>query len=154
MGNWSFAQQEARKAVVASLNQRIAEKDALFPRLERPCGTPGAVYTITVEGNDLGCTVHLPFGIEDAIPASAKVEMKAALHDALLPIVERFYRRVWTETIAGKKLSDDPKPMPKRWELLFAKWLERCFQRGEMPTVEGRIISNEYCLPEAYKWWL
>ena len=117
--------------------------------MERPCGTPGAVYTVYVEGRDLGCVAHLPFDIESALPAEAAEEMKQALHDALLPIVETFYRKVWDQTIAGKHIDGDTEPMPKRWEMLFTKWLHRCLNRGEWPEFLGRRIMNEYQIPDA-----
>jgi hypothetical protein len=144
---WAQEQPERDRAEA----QRRADLDKLYPPMARPCGTPGAVYTITVKGRDLGCVVHLPFSIERALPADAKKRMKQALHDALLPIVEQFYRDVWEQTIAGKKLADDPEPMPARWELLFAKWIRRCLNRGEVPIVDGRKIWHESGLPNAYR---
>jgi hypothetical protein len=158
MGNWSPADDERRHKAVENLNARIAEIDARFPKIERPCGTPGAIYTVVVEGNTLGCTAELPFDIEKSLPADAKEKMKAALHDATLPIVEQFYRNVWQKTIAGKILADDPDPMPARWELLFSAWLLRCLQRGEAPTMDGHVIYSKHSLPEAYRpadfrWW-
>jgi hypothetical protein len=151
MGNWSPEKDRRRREAREGVCQRRREINERLPKLERPCGTPGAVYTVTVQGNVLGCTAELPFDIEAAIPASAKESMKKALHDAMLPIVEQFYRDVWTKTIAGKTLADDPEPMPERWELLFSKWLRRCLERGERPVVEGRTIFSVYSLPQAYR---
>lgn len=140
----SPAQMEQRRLGRDALAAYQTEKDMRFPPMERPCGTPGAVYTITVEGNDLGCTAHLPFDIATALPAEAAEKMKQALHDAVLPIVEAFYRRVWDQTIAGRIIDGDDKPMPETWEGLFFKWLDRCVDRGEMPVFNGVTIWNRH----------
>jgi hypothetical protein len=153
MGNYSIAQSARQREAVTRSERFIAERDAKFPAIERPCGTPGAVYTIVVEGDDLGVLVRLPFNIEQSLPADAQQKLKAEIHDAILPVIETFYRRVWDKTIAGKKIGDDPDPMPKRWELLFTKWLKRCFERGTSLHLEGREISNRHMLPERYRWW-
>lgn len=150
MGNFNAqrrfaAEQPARDAADAERRRLLDER---FPPMQRPCGTPGAVYTVVVEGNDLGCTAHLPFDIASALPAEAAEEMKQALHDALLPIVETFYRKVWDQSIAGKLIADDPEPMPDHWEQLFSKWLYRCVNRGEMPTFEGRTIWSAHSIPD------
>jgi hypothetical protein len=137
----------------SALAVRMQEINERFPPIPRPCGTPGAVYSIIIDGKELGCVVTLPFNIADAIPASAKEDMKRELHDAILPIVERFYRRVWDKTIAGKTLGDDKEPMPKRWGLLFTKWMERSFERGDTPVIENRIHFSAQSLPREYWWW-
>lgn len=148
MGTWKTGAQalDASESSQARINR-------LAPPIERPCGTPGAVYSITVKGHDLKCAVHLPFDIASAVPKEAHEDMKKALHDAVLPIVEKFYRDVWDTTIAGKRLGDDPERMPPRWEWLFTKWLKRCFERGQWPMVEGRMRHSQFDLPLKYKWW-
>jgi hypothetical protein len=157
MGTWKTGGQAldmSASRTVADYHaaQRQAQIDADLPPIERPCGTPGAVYSITVKGCDLKCAVHLPFNIAAAVPKAAHEDMKKALHDAVLPIVEKFYRDVWDKTIAGKYLGDDPVRMPKRWEGLFTKYIKRCFQRGERALIEGRWRDGHYDqLPLHYK---
>ncbi len=152
MGNYSLSSVERRRQSVDSLRKLSEEKDRNFPRMDRPCGTPGAVYSIFMDDGRLGCVVDLPFDVEDAIPAEAVDTMKKALHDAMLPVIEQFYRDVWDGTIAGKIIDGDSEPMPKRWELLFTKWIKRCFDRDEHPMLDGREIWNIYQLPERYDW--
>lgn len=156
-GNWQIAkpdkasQHRATSDHISSLNQ-AALNDRL-PAIERPCGTPGAVYSITVRGCNLKCAVRLPFNIASAVPEAAHEDMKKAMHDAVLPIIEKFYRDVWDETIAGKRLGDDPDKMPKHWKWLFTKYIRRCFQRGERALIDGRWREERYDrLPPHYRW--
>lgn len=157
MGNWPVSAQRLQERREADSREvhRIKERDRMYPPIERPCGTPGAVYSIVVEGCDLGISVRLPFDIPSSLPAEAQIEMKKALHDAVLPVVERFYRAVWVETLAGKTI-DDSGPLPKRWGLLFEKWIRRCWQRGSAPEGIGNIpgwgASNFHMLADEYRW--
>lgn len=150
-GSWKqiYRERDANKREAAER----ARIDEVAPPIERPCGTPGAVYSISVEGRDLKCDIRLPFNIAAATPREAHDDMKRALHDAILPIIEKFYRDVWDQTIAGKRLGNDPGKMPAHWELLFTKWLKRCFERGEWPMIEGRQRHSQFDLPTKYKWW-
>jgi hypothetical protein len=144
MGNWSPQLAAERQRQSAAQHEWMAERDRLLPPMDRPCGTPGAVYTIVADGRELSCSVELPFDVNAAIPASALEDLKRALHDTMLPLVETFYRGVWDETLAGKLIDGDDKPLPWSWEGLFFRWLDRCVARGEMPTFDGRKIWNEH----------
>jgi len=151
VGNYNARLQYLREQ--PERDRRAAEaqrqKDKDFPPLERPCGTPGAIYSLTVEGNTLACGVTLPFSIEASLPAEAREELKKRIHDAMLPAVERFYRDVWDKTIAGKVI-DDTGVMPKRWEQLFTKWISRKLWRKEWFVLEGKTISSKYAVPYQY----
>ena len=151
----SFQANRRANEAIALINEYQRKKDAEFPLMDRPCGTPGAVYSVMVEGNTLALGVTLPFNIEQSLPPEARERLKAAMHDAVLPIVEQFYRDVWLHTIAGKVI-DDTGPMPSKWGLLFKKWIRRCWQRGEIdPRLPGRgswKAQNWYQLPEEYQW--
>lgn len=126
--------------MTADVERHRREKDSLFPPLERPCGTPGAVYTVVAERRELACSVTLPFTVEEAVPAEALETLKQALHDTMLPLVERFYQDVWANTLAGRCIDGDAEPLPPTWSGLFFKWLDRCVARGEQPSFQGRTI--------------
>lgn len=143
MGNWSPERARQNAQMRADMERHNAEKDRMYPPLERPCGTPGAVYTIVAEGSELSCSVRLPFAVEEAVPAEALETLKKAVHDTMLPLVEQFYRDVWPDTLAGRCIDGDDDPLPPTWTGLFFKWLDRCVARGEQPTFEGRIIWSK-----------
>lgn len=151
MGNYKPMTAQERQRGEALLRAKEVRKQT-FPAIERPCGTPGAVYTIIVDGDQLCISVKLPFQIETAIPAEAKEAMKKSLHDGILPVIERFYRDVWDGTLAGEIIDGDREPMPKRWELLFTNWIRRCFRRGEGAQIDGRYRFSYYELPASYQW--
>jgi hypothetical protein len=156
VGNWNAQLAWAQLAWAQEAPERnrrtaaaAAEKDRTFPPMERPCGTPGAIYSIVVDGNTLAVGVTLPFSIETSLPAEAKETLKKDLHDAILPMVERFYRDVWPDRIAGK-IIDDTGRMPKRWEQLFTAWIKRKLWRKEWFVLDGKTMSNRHQVPYEY----
>lgn len=88
------------------------------PAEESPCGTPGAVYSTRYEpiSNRICLSIELPArGILNSID---RPPLTAALHNALLPVIEAFYREHWGH-FAGQLVPGDPDPLPATYEELF-----------------------------------
>src|SRR6202007_1904503 len=133
MGNWNPQKSKADlDAAWRGLSDTDHDKlDKKLPFIEKPCGTPGAVYTIVAKGNEIGCLVELPFQIEDALPPSAVEVLKKQLHDAMLPLVEAYYKTVWDSVLSGKVIGDDPEPLPYFYHQLFHQYEKRQAERND-----------------------
>ena len=83
--------------------------------LSRPvfptCRTPGAVYQTDVLPRCIVHTVMLPQSIQ--LSDAKERALAKALHDAVLPVMEQFYRDNWNKFFAERIIDGDR--MPKRW---------------------------------------
>jgi hypothetical protein len=88
---------------------------------KRPCGTPGAVYTTRYEsgygGDYISLSIKLPSPF--LLDAIERPPLTADLHNALLPVIEKFYRDNWGH-FAGRRVAGDPDPLPATYDELFS----------------------------------
>lgn len=87
---------------------------------KKPCGTPGAVYTTRYKpgygGDYISLSIKLPAAF--VLDTIERAPLTAELHNALLPVIEKFYRDNWS-LFAGKRVTGDPAPLPATYAELF-----------------------------------
>jgi hypothetical protein len=93
------------------------------PTPEKPCGTPGAVYSTWYDPSFKGdlITVRIRVPISELIEKIDRPSLTAELHNALLPVIEKFYRDNWAH-FAGQIIPGDDAPLPATYDELFRKY--------------------------------
>lgn len=97
---------------------------------DRPCGTPGAIYSTSMTENSIRLGIKLPIvrrpnGVEKLplaeLSEKQRKDLSANLHNQILLVMEDFYERLWPKVFANGRMASDPHPMPKEYCDLYAE---------------------------------
>jgi len=83
-------------------------------RDDAPCRTPGCVYETEFTHSTITLRVKLPLQVVKFRHVKTKTALAKEFHDAILPVMEKFYNNNW-HLFAGKTLPLHDQPMPEHW---------------------------------------